>query len=177
MCNRFTDEAALSATNGSRISSAAADRGTPVEICEKALYKNEEGEEIIPSPNLMSCIVEGGRFFKNGKSKVTTQKNSLLYACVSIEDLEIPLKSKSGWKVDTRPIRMPSTGGRLLRHRPMFDDWELTFESEVDTEILSVGLFRQIVDAAGKRIGLGDYRPDRKGPYGKFVVTEWKEID
>jgi len=30
------------------------------------------------------------------------------------------------------------------------------------------------VDAAGKRIGLGDFRPDCKGPFGRFVVTKWK---
>jgi hypothetical protein len=36
-------------------------------------------------------------------------------------------------------------------------------------------LVREIVDAAGKRIGLGDFRPSCKGPFGKFVVTQWKE--
>jgi hypothetical protein len=35
-------------------------------------------------------------------------------------------------------------------------------------------LFREIVDAAGKRIGLGDFRPATKGPFGKFVVTSWE---
>ena len=28
--------------------------------------------------------------------------------------------------------------------------------------------------AAGKRVGLGDFRPACKGPFGKFVVVEWK---
>jgi hypothetical protein len=32
---------------------------------------------------------------------------------------------------------------------------------------------RKLVDDAGKRIGLGDFRPDRKGPFGKFVVSNW----
>jgi len=33
---------------------------------------------------------------------------------------------------------------------------------------------REILDSAGKRIGLGDFRPACKGPYGKFVAVEWK---
>ncbi len=62
-----------------------------------------------------------------------------------------------------------------MAHRPMFDDWSLAFTMELDTDMITVDLLRQIVDDAGKRVGLGDYRPTRKGPYGKFVVTEWKE--
>jgi hypothetical protein len=34
---------------------------------------------------------------------------------------------------------------------------------------------REIVDAAGKRVGLGDFRPACKGPFGKFVVVQWKD--
>jgi len=33
------------------------------------------------------------------------------------------------------------------------------------------------VDSAGKRVGLGDFRPARKGPFGKFRVDEWKVIE
>jgi hypothetical protein len=39
--------------------------------------------------------------------------------------------------------------------------------------MLGVKILREIIDAAGKRIGLGDFRPACKGPFGKFVVTEW----
>ena len=41
--------------------------------------------------------------------------------------------------------------------------------------MMPIKLAREIMDAAGKRIGLGDFRPDCKGPFGKFVVTKWKE--
>lgn len=33
---------------------------------------------------------------------------------------------------------------------------------------------REIVDTAGRRIGLLDYRPETKGPFGRFMVTAWK---
>ena len=41
--------------------------------------------------------------------------------------------------------------------------------------MMTVKLLREILDAAGKRIGLGDFRPSCKGPFGKFVITNWKE--
>jgi len=173
LMNRFHDAAQLSATNGTRISTVG-NKGTPREIAETKLYAGQDGNPMIPQPNMFRAIIDGGAFFKNGKSKVTTLKSSLIPACLSIEELELTLESKEPWTVDTRPVRIPSTGGRILAHRPCFNDWALTFTAILDDEIISTGLLREIVDAAGKRIGLGDFRPACKGPFGKFVVTNWK---
>jgi hypothetical protein len=173
LLNRFTDEAAMASTSGNRISAAAGDKGTPREQAEKKLYRGVDGKFVIPSPNLFRCIIDAGTFFKAGKSKVKTQKSSLIPACVSVPSVEILIESTDPWEVDTRAVRIPSTGGRILCHRPSFHDWRLSFELELDTEFMTVKLLREIVDAAGKRIGLGDFRPACKGPFGKFVVTSW----
>lgn len=96
---------------------------------------------------------------------------------MTIDAIAIPLQHKEPWTVDTRPVRIPATGGRILCHRPCFHDWKLSFEIELDTDLISHKLLREIVDAAGKRIGLGDFRPSCKGPFGKFVVTKWAVND
>jgi hypothetical protein len=175
ICNKFTDAAALISTSGDRGSSAATDRGTPQEIAVSKLYIGLNGKPMIPSPNLLRALVDGGSFTKVGKKQITTARSSMLYSCLSIEASEIEIIHKQPWRVDTRAVRIPSTGGRILTHRPMFDDWALSFEVSLDTSILNSKLFRQIADDAGKRIGLGDFRPSTKGPYGIFVVTKWVE--
>lgn len=177
ICNKFTDAAAQAASSGTRSSMATTDRGSPLEIAESKLYIGIDGiAPVIPQPNLLRCLVEGGRFHKIGKSQVTTAKSSLLFACVDIEGAEVPIIHTQPWKVDTRAVRIPSTGGRILAHRPMFDDWKLSFVMEIDETIMSHKLMRQIVDDAGKRIGLGDFRPATKGPYGRFCVTKWQQM-
>jgi len=176
LCARFTDEAAQKASAGNRTSAAAGDRGTPLEIAEAALYKGLDGKPMLPQPNVLRCLVDGGRFFKAGKKQITTKEESLLYGCLDIEETEIQIKHKQPWKVDTRAVVIPATKGRILAHRPMFDDWELTFVADLDTSVLGEKLFREIVDAAGKRIGLGAFRPAKKGPYGRFVVKSWQEL-
>ncbi len=175
--HRFTDAAAMKATSGNGKSTIGDSNGTPQEQADQSLYRDEDGNLIIPQPNLFKCLIEGGRFFKAGKSKITTMKSSLLPACMAIDPINIPLLHNEPWTVDTRPVRIPSTGGRILRHRPLFEDWKLQFTVDLDTDIIGKKLYREIVDAAGKRIGLGEFRPDCKGPYGRFKVTEWKERD
>lgn len=60
-------------------------------------------------------------------------------------------------------------------HRPRVDSWSLTFTLDVDTSVFDPKLVRALIDDAGKKIGLGDYRPARKGPFGRFVVKRWDE--
>lgn len=177
LLHAFTDADQQAASDGNRSAAAAADRGTPQEQAERHLYRGVNGDLILPQPNLFSCLIEGGKFFKAGKSKITTMRSSLIPACVQIQEIEIPLVSKGGWTVDTRAVRIPSTGGRIQRHRPCFHDWTLTFTVDLDIKELSEKLFREIVDAAGSKIGLGDFRPACKGPYGRFKVTRWQRVE
>lgn len=175
LCNRFTEEAQMSATSGNR-TSLVGKKKTPREIAEEKLYLSESKphKPVIPGANLFRCIIDAGKFFKAGKTKVTTQKTSLIPACVAIAEIEIPIKHNDPWDVDERPVRIPSTGGRILAYRPRFNDWSLSFHLWLDWEMMSPKMLRDILDAAGKRIGLGDFRPDCKGAFGKFDVTMWK---
>lgn len=176
MMNKFFDAAAMAATNGTR-GSMTGDKGSPTEQAERKLYLDEHGVPCIPQPNMFRAIIDAGSFFKAGKSKVTTQKSSLIPSCVTIHGVCLPLRSSAGWRVDERPVRIPSTGGRILAYRPMFDDWNVAFTAEIDLNEISEKLFRQIVDKAGSAIGLGDFRPACKGPFGRFVVTRWVEVE
>ena len=172
----FTDEDQMKASSGSTTSAAGREYGTPYEQAKKHLYVSEQdGAVIIPQPNLFACIIAAGKFFKAGKSKVTTMKTSLIPACVAFSDTEFPLEH-DGWQVDTRAVRIPATGGRIQRHRPLFDKWAVGFTCTLDTDEMSEKLFREIVDAAGSKIGLGDFRPETKGPFGRFAVVSWEEL-
>lgn len=56
----------------------------------------------------------------------------------------------------------------------VFDDWRLKFAIEVDQSVMSVQMARDLVDIAGRRIGLLEFTPRHKGTYGRFVVAEWR---
>ena len=90
-----------------------------------------------------------------------------------LEEIVLPLGTKD-FEVDSRAIVNPSTGGRRTKHRARLNHWRLTFTLAVDTDTLSVKQVRRLVDDAGKRCGLGDYRASRKGPFGRFVVVNWE---
>ena len=174
LMNRFTDETEVKLNSGTS-AVARGDKGTPREQAERTAYKDDRGDLYIPGPNLFRAIIDAGKFHKVGKSKVTTQKSTLVTAAMALSAIVIPLNTKA-FEVDSRSVVIPSTGGRIMKYRARLDKWSMTFDLEVDTTMFSVGFARTLVDDAGKRIGLGDFRPDRKGPFGKFNVTKWKEV-
>ena len=62
---------------------------------------------------------------------------------------------------------------RQTRTRPRFDlPWECTFEIDFDEELVDHNKLEKWLDIAGRRIGLGDWRPGKSGgPFGKFKVV------
>lgn len=148
---------------------------TPRETAAKVCYEDEEGRLYYPTKNIFACIIEAGKFHKDGKVKVTTARSSLIPAGLMIEGETIYFKSPKTWEVDSQSVVVPSTGGRIVAHRPRLDNWCLEFTLLLDTKMFSSKFIRQIIDDAGSKVGLGDFRPARKGMFGRFVVTNWKE--
>jgi hypothetical protein len=171
--NKFTDAAALKMEGGTS-SAITGDKGTPREQASKKVYVDEQGIVHVPGTNIFRAIIDAGVFHKAGRSKIPTQKSSLVPAAVNLVDLTCPLLGQPAWEVDSRSVVIPSTGGRIMCHRPRFDRWSISFGLEVDLGMFAMPLVRQLLDDAGKRIGLGDFRPARKGPFGRFVVTKWE---
>ncbi|WP_431861374.1 hypothetical protein [Azospirillum sp.] len=178
LMNRFTEANEVQVSGGTTVSFKG-DKGTPRQQAEPKRYADDQGRLYIPGPNIFAAIIAAGTFHKAGKSKLTTMKTSLIPAGVMVDDVvclltdaaENPLTE---WEVDSRSVVIPSTGGRIMAHRPRVDAWCATFSLDVDTTMFSPNLIRAVVDDAGKKIGLGDYRPARKGPFGRFVVTKWE---
>lgn len=172
LMNRFTESAEIAVSSGTSAAIRSGKRGTPREQAEPKRYCDKDGNMVIPGPNVFAAIVEAGKFHKVGKTKITTAKSSLVAAGLTVDEIVLPLRG-SAWEVDSRSVVNPATGGRMMCHRPRMDDWELDFTLDVDEEMFHPDLVRQLVDDAGKKVGLGDYRPARKGPFGRFVVTHW----
>ena len=174
LMNRFGEDAEAAVGSGTR-PTFSGDKGTPRDQASKKAYADQDGQLYIPGANIFASIINAGIFHKVGKKQLTTAKTSLIPAGCIVEDLICPLGTDK-WEVDSRSVVNPSTSGRMMCHRPRLDQWSLSFTLNIDTTVFDPKLIRAVVDDAGKKIGLGDFRPQRKGPFGRFVVTKWQEI-
>jgi hypothetical protein len=175
LMNRFTEENEI-AVSGGTSQVLRGTRGTPREQAAPKRYCDKDGNLYFPGPNIFAAIIAAGKFHKAGRTKITTSKESLIPAGLVVEELVCSLGTKE-WEVDSRSVVIPATGGRIMCHRPRIDTWSLTFTLDLDETVFAPDLIRAIIDDAGKKIGIGDYRPSRKGPFGRFVVARWEVLE
>jgi hypothetical protein len=146
------------------------DKKPKEEQAEFACYRNPAGILYIPGPALQQALVAAATYSK-GKGRGSLQK--VVAASVFVTDGELSLNQKK-YEVDSRAVVVPATGGRVVRHRPLIPEWETSFGLMYDEVLLSEKQLRKVVDDAGSLCGLLDYRPNCKGPFGRFMVTGWK---
>lgn len=92
---------------------------------------------------------------------------------VTILDGEGPAAT---FEVDSRPVTIPATKGRVMRHRPRWNNWGAVFDLVIDDNLLNPDTALQLLSEAGQSIGIGDFRPEKRGPFGTFVVTSWQDV-
>lgn len=177
LMNKFTDAAALKVERGTTSAITTGNRGTPREQAVAKLYMTSKGAPMVPGPNIFRGVIDAGAFHKAGRRQITTGKSSLVPAGIVLNEIECEVANPTGgvvaWEPDSRSVVIPATGGRVMAHRPRFDTWCLPFSLNVDDAMFDERLVRVLVDDFGTKIGLGDFRPARKGPFGRFVVTKW----
>src|SRR6266436_5411155 len=121
LMNRFTEENEVQVSGGTQPAFRGA-KGTPREQAESKCYADKAGGLYLPGPNIFAAIIAAGIFHKASKSKLTTQKSSLIPAGLIIEEPVCSLGTRD-WEVDSRSVVNPSTHGRIMCHRPRLDKW------------------------------------------------------
>ena len=66
--------------------------------------------------------------------------------------------------VDVRGVRVSMA--KLMRCRPRFNDWTAECTVAFDSEQINENEVRQIIENAGRLVGVGDFRPR----FGRFAV-------
>jgi len=143
------------------------------EQAEIAAYRDPDTEELyIPGVAFQRCLVAAAVYSK-GRGRASLQKPVAASVLVEPERAGLGVKD---YNIDSRPVVIRATKGRIIRHRPRLETWSATFTITYDDELLTKDQLRQVVDDAGARVGLLDFRPEKKGPFGRFTVTHWEEI-
>jgi hypothetical protein len=123
---------------------------------------------MIPGLNLFCCFAGAARL--QGRCPVEVAGTLIL------AERELPIRSDRPWVVDARMVRHPGTGRRSVCHRPRFDDWRLDLTLHIERDLWSPAQVRDLITTAGQRVGLGDFRPERGGPFGRFAIESWEAL-
>lgn len=134
------------------------------------LYLDKSGRVAVPVENVRAAIRDGAKLSKLGKEisrKVFIDGTHMAIAYDGPRDLE-KLFDDARFR-DTRSVRVGQQ--RVMRTRPHFDKWALSFDAYWDSDSFDTDLFARCLESAGKFIGIGDFRPDKGGTFGRFKLA------
>ncbi len=133
------------------------------------VYKDPEGKYCHPAEAFTKSMVNAVKGKKFGKMFATSAIQGSVFI---VEPYALLLDEK--WKpiqeytIDRRPCVVGKA--RILRCRPCWPKWCVRVPLEIDTAILSVHQVREALALAGRIKGIGDYRPEKGGGFGRFKV-------
>lgn len=153
---------------------------TPREYADSKVYRLPDGRACVPAKNLYAAFIAAGQFVRlDGKRQVSTKTGTNLPGMMLLVSTELPIllpgtEAAAPHEVDIQQGKNPNGGEAVCIIRPRFDEWELHAEVEVDQKVMPLQMARDLVEMAGRRMGLGDYRPQKRGTFGRFCVNRWQ---
>ena len=142
--------------------------------CRRSLYLDAGGRPTLPEAALRRMIENGARKTRQGPlvreglmiESVTFRYDTDRYG----EDVEKLIKT-------TQFVAPVVVTKRVLRCRAMFEcPWSVVGVADVDPELVDKDQLTAWLATGGRRIGLGDWRPEKSGHYGRFDVEKVIEL-
>lgn len=139
---------------------------------ETYVYRDDSGDLCLPSEYLRMAIIGAAKFRQDPRSPRKSAMDLFKAAIVGLEPY-CRLGAKAWDFVDRRRVMIQRNG--ITRSRPaMNTGWQVTIPIQVLLpEYVSPALLNEVVQSAGRLIGVGDFRPT----YGRFQVTEFKVLE
>lgn len=148
------------------------------------LYYVEQGDVVIgpvwPTDNLFTSLKKAGAKVKRGRGSLKNpvaaaimwagEDNPLGYA--GFGGGKAPRGAEELWKNENyRFMKAVRVGAaKVQRTRPIFRSWQFEVSGTLDTEILDLEDLVAVAKIAGQLVGLGDWRPEKGGSYGRFTA-------
>jgi hypothetical protein len=158
-----------------------AQRGTMLEVLHHA-YRFKNGTFAVPTEQIRRTIDSASR--RVGRDLEESWENTVRERAFKFASRYEPLIHP----VTGEPLKECEVhSGRYRKRRwrgkphfegfvcPKFPAWKVIFHIGINEAVLPIGAFRQILEVAGKRIGLGSMRPENDGNHGTFKIEDVQE--
>lgn len=142
--------------------------------CQTSLWLDENGRPTVPARAIRSVIETGARKIKQGPQV----REGLIVETVTKFHYDESLGTTQEELGETVQFTTPVVvqRNRILRTRAKFDEWAVDFIVEGEDDLVDGDHLTHWLTIAGRRIGLGDWRPEKSGNYGRFELLQVQPI-
>jgi len=142
---------------------------------EAALYRVKGTDELgFPAIGFKAATVSAARFY--GKDvTMTSLRQFLFFAGVQGVDGQMLVVIDGDPTMREDVVRL-NRQGTDLRYRPQFTEWSATLDVTFVRAALTKEAVVSLVDAGGLGVGVGEWRPERKGDFGTYEIDPTRDV-
>jgi len=137
------------------------------------LHHTRDGQVVIPAMAFKRALEAAAKYDSRrikGKNMATYTKRFVAgLLCTNNIPLGIHMDNVVGEKLFVPSNGVAGAGKRVMKCFPRIDPWEATVEMLIlDDKTITEEIFESYFKVAGLFIGIGRFRPERGGFYGRF---------
>lgn len=132
-------------------------------------YIDSEGNYYIPAEHFKQCMIKGAGYVKAKVGAATKSMKGIVAGMWMIKEQKLPFRPFD--EVDTRSAVNRAVKARIITNRPKWNTWETEFTLIIDDDDRSkvtVETISAIIEYGGRYLGVGSYRPEHTGEFGRF---------
>jgi hypothetical protein len=137
-------------------------------------YRNADGKCYIPSDQIRGALIGAGSYVKAKVGGRAKSMKIIVAAMFMVTPEEILMPDYDA--IDKRSAVNRNIKGRVITIRPRWNQWSAEFTLSVDEDSITKETISQIIEYAGKYVGIGSFRPTNNGLFGRFELTDISEI-
>ena len=142
---------------------------TPEEEAEKGAYRDEEGLLYLPSNAFRASLLHGAGGRRIGSTAARTVLAGAVFNAGPRTYLFDPQSGEALKDYRVHVARVVVQRSSVIRARPEIERWACVLELEVDLELIpDPSLVQELLNVSGRISGVGDFRPERRGPHGRY---------
>jgi hypothetical protein len=144
---------------------------------EAAFYRTKDGYGF-PVTAFKAATVGAARFY--GKDVRMTELRQFMFFHGQLSDKDpqalIEIVGTPRMREDVVRLGGPSRSADL-RYRPEFPEWSAVLTVTYVTSSLSRASVLSLIDAGGMGIGIGEWRPEKRGEFGTFKIDPSRDVE
>jgi hypothetical protein len=144
---------------------------------EAAFYRTKDGYGF-PVTAFKAATVGAARFYGKDINMTSLRQFLFMHGELSEKDAQalVPIIGEPIMREDIVRLGGASRSADL-RYRPMFTEWRTNLLVTYVMSSLSRASVLSLIDAGGLGIGVGEWRPERRGEFGTYCVDGTRDIE
>lgn len=149
---------------------------------EAAFYRiaNEDGPDKygFPVTAFKAATIGAARFYGKGVSMTSLRQFLFFHGTLTKADPQQLVEIHGEPEMREDIVRLGGMSRSAdLRYRPQFIEWRADLKVTYVTSSLSESSVLSLIDAGGLGIGVGEWRPEKRGEFGTFEIDQTRDIE